>query len=47
MKSLLRVLLGLGMSFAALAASLPYDAAAAAHAELQRGLLPDLAERLN
>jgi protein disulfide-isomerase len=38
MKSLLRVLLGLGMSFAALAASLPYDDAADAHAALQRGL---------
>lgn len=38
MKSLLPLMAGLAVSISALAASLPYDETADAHAELQRGL---------
>jgi thioredoxin len=37
MKSLIRLLIGVGISLAAAAASLPYDDAADAHAALERG----------
>jgi thioredoxin 1 len=38
MQSFIRLLVGIGISFAAVAASLPYDDAADAHVTLQRGL---------